>query len=128
MQPLNEELVKIYIEKSKTALKSAEINIKNNLLETALNRIYYAVFYIVMALGYKYDFKTSKHSKLMGWFNKKFIHEDKIFSNEIYRTYESAFLYRHKSDYDAVYVPNIEKTISLLADAKIFVDTVSKEI
>jgi uncharacterized protein (UPF0332 family) len=66
MTPNNEILVTIAVEKSKLAIKAAQDNIKDNNLENALNRIYYSVFYIVMALAYKNDFITSKHSQLVG--------------------------------------------------------------
>ena len=65
-----EDLINIAVEKSNQAIKSAKDNIENNNLETAQNRIYYALFYIVTALAYKNDFITSKHSQLKGWFNK----------------------------------------------------------
>lgn len=56
-----------------------------------------------MALGYKYDFVTSKHSKLMGWFNKKFIHKEHIFNEELYQICSKAFERKQKSDYDITY-------------------------
>ncbi len=80
-------LIKLSIEKALQALVSAEDNLKNKQLETALNRNYYAIFYSVLALGYKFDFVTSKHSQLMGWFNKKFIHEDGIFNDRMLKIY-----------------------------------------
>jgi uncharacterized protein (UPF0332 family) len=123
-----EELIKLAVKKSQTALESAQANINIDKLETASNRIYYAIFYIVTALAYKYDFKTSKHSKLMAWFNKKFIYEDKIFNNKIYHIYEEAFMFRQKSDYDLTYIPDIAVIKDLLSDTRYFVDTISKVI
>ncbi len=62
-----------FLKKSKEALEDARINLENVRLANALNRIYYAIFYSVVALGYRDNFITSKHKQLMGWFNKKFI-------------------------------------------------------
>lgn len=45
-------LIKNSFEKAEEALKTAKINIENNLFDGAQNRIYYAVFYSAMALGY----------------------------------------------------------------------------
>jgi len=83
MTPHKENLIKLAIEKSKKALQDAQECVKDNRLETALNRAYYSVFYSVTALAKKYDFSTSKHSALMGWFNKKFVHETKMFDKKM---------------------------------------------
>ena len=72
-------LIKIALEKADESIKSAESSIENEFLSTAQNRIYYAIFYSVIALGYFYDFSSSKHSPYLSWFNKKFIYTDKIF-------------------------------------------------
>jgi hypothetical protein len=70
MQPDKIEMIKYSLEKAEQAIASAKINIKSEFLSDAPNRIYYAAFYSVLALGYLDDFVTSKHSQLMGWFNK----------------------------------------------------------
>ncbi|MDR1327291.1 MAG: HEPN domain-containing protein [Heliobacteriaceae bacterium] len=121
-------LVNINIEKSDEALEVAQESLENNRLTTALNRIYYAIFYTVIALAYKHNFETSKHAKLMGWFNKKFIYTDKIFDPKIYKIYENAFMLRQESDYETLYQPDIEQAKSLLADTKTFIKTVRKAI
>jgi uncharacterized protein (UPF0332 family) len=128
MKPQNEILMTIAVEKSKLAIKAAQDSIKDSNLETALNRIYYGVFYIVMALAYKNDFITSKHSQLMGWFNNKFIYENKVFDDEMRRIYKDVFSYRQKGDYDLEYVPEIEIINNLLLRAKKFIENVSKII
>lgn len=48
------------------------------MLSTALNRLYYAIFYAVAALAQKFNFITSKHSQLLGWFNREFIKTGKL--------------------------------------------------
>ena len=121
-------LIQRNIEKSDEALEVAKESLEKNRLTTALNRIYYAIFYTVTALAYKYDFTTSKHYKLMGWFNKKFINDDKIFASEIYKIYRNAFLLRQESDYQTMFNPNIEEAKELLEKAKLFIETVRKII
>ncbi|MCL2312891.1 MAG: HEPN domain-containing protein [Firmicutes bacterium] len=124
----NDILIQRNIEKSNEALEVAEESLEKNRLTTALNRIYYAIFYTVTALAYKYDFATSKHFKLMGWFNKKFIYEDKFFEPKIFKIYKNAFMLRQESDYEAIYNPNLEQAKELLKDAKKFIETVRKII
>ena len=67
-------LVSRALEKSDEAMQTAKLNLDNDLLSSAQNRIYYGIFYAVNALAYKYEFITSKHGQLLSWFNKKFIH------------------------------------------------------
>ena len=121
-------LIQRNIEKSDEALEVAQESIDKNRLTTALNRIYYAVFYTVSALAEKHNFKTVKHSRMMGWFNQKFIYEDKFFDKELSKIYQNIFQFRQKGDYDAEYPTDIEKAKELLADAKIFIETVRKAI
>ena len=121
-------LVKLSIEKAKQALSSANENLTINQLETALNRNYYAVFYAVLALGYKYDFVTSKHSKLMGWFNKKFIHEENIFGDKMFEIYSKAFERRQKSDYDITYKPTSKIIRELVVNSEYFINQVVKHL
>lgn len=67
------ELVKYRIEQAKEAIKEVNILIEKNLLTLAINRIYYGMFYMLLALALKKGFKTSKHNQLIGWFNKEFV-------------------------------------------------------
>jgi uncharacterized protein (UPF0332 family) len=128
MQQPKDILIQRNLEKSDEAFRFAQIAVNENALTTALNRIYYTIFYTVSALAYKNDFSTSKHAKLMGWFHKKFVHEDKVFDRETYKIYEDAFSYRQDSDYDALYKPDLEKVKELLANAKVFIEVVRKVI
>ncbi|HKI87378.1 MAG TPA: HEPN domain-containing protein, partial [Draconibacterium sp.] len=57
----------------------------------AINRIYYAMFYMLLALSLKVGFKTSKHRQLLGWFNREFIKTGKLdrsFGKIIHNAYE----------------------------------------
>lgn len=92
-------LINNAFKKGDEALVSAKLNIDNNLYTAAQNRIYYAIFYAVMALGYDRDFITSKHSQLLGWFNKNFIYETKIFGEDMFKIYKESYENRTKSDY-----------------------------
>ena len=65
-------------EKAFDTLKDIETLLQSNLLNTAMNRIYYAGFYIVSALALIDNFSTSKHKQLIGYFNKNYVHSGKI--------------------------------------------------
>jgi uncharacterized protein (UPF0332 family) len=124
MTPHKDELIKLAVDKSNRALQDAKDCIESDKLETALNRIYYAVFYAVCALAVKNGFSTSKHSALKGWFNRKFVYEEHTFDDEMYRIYEDAFAYRQKSDYDLLYIPSKENTENLFVEVKKFTENI----
>ncbi len=85
------------------ALETADVVdflIQNDKLNTAVNRIYYGIFYSLLALGLKHGYETSKHMQLIGWFNKEFIRSGKI--NVKYgRIVREAYEIRRTGDYDA---------------------------
>jgi len=47
--------------------------IEADLLNVAVNRIYYGIFYSLTALALRYEYQSSKHFQLMGWFNQNFV-------------------------------------------------------
>lgn len=120
-------LVKNSIEKAEEALSAAQNNMKFS-LRTAQNRNYYAVFYIVLALAYLDGFQTGKHHQLMGWFNREYIYQNKIFDSKLNEIYRILISNREKFDYDVSEEPiavDVEKDFQR---AKFFVETVKEYI
>jgi uncharacterized protein (UPF0332 family) len=117
-----------FLRKSEEALLDSKINIENQRLHNALNRIYYSIFYAVIALGYQEGFISSKHKQLMGWFNKKFLYEDKVFDIKMYEIYKEAYENRQESDYTFFMIPEKEKVLQNYEDAKYFVTTIKNHI
>lgn len=66
-------IINYRIEQAHKTICEVDVLLKNNLLTIAVNRIYYGMFYMILALALKHEFKTSKHQQLIGWFNKSFI-------------------------------------------------------
>jgi uncharacterized protein (UPF0332 family) len=86
----------------------------------SINRMYYAVFYCLLALALKYEFETSKHLQLIGWFNKNFIATGKVETNYgaiVRKCYE----YRRAADYDAFVVFEKEDVKTLLKNTTDFI-------
>jgi uncharacterized protein (UPF0332 family) len=121
-------LIENSFQKAEEALKTAKINIENDLLDGAQNRIYYAIFYAAMALGYYNEFITSKHSQLLGWFNKKFIKDENIFEPELFQIYQNAYKNRMVSDYEFTSKPTKEKILKSLNKAVYFVEIIKNHI
>jgi uncharacterized protein (UPF0332 family) len=92
-------LIKYRIEQSEEAVLDVQLLIENNRLRSAVNRIYYGLFYSLLALGLAYQYETSKHAQLIGWFNKTFIHGGLI-DTKYGRIINKALNKRNKGDYD----------------------------
>lgn len=122
-----EVLIKNWLDKADIALIDADINVANGRLNNAQNRLYYAIFYSVVALGYYKGFTTSSHSELLGWFNKNLI-KTGIFIKELGKTYKNAYDDRYKSDYTVTFEPSKEEIDRSIEEAKQFIDTIKTYI
>lgn len=94
-----QNLISYRLEQAKETIKDVELLIENHRFRSAVNRIYYGMFYSLLAMGLAYEFETSKHSQLIGWFNKKFIY-GKLIDAKYGRIINRAYNRRIKSDYD----------------------------
>jgi hypothetical protein len=90
-----EDLIKHRIQRAEQTLNEAKWAMEKNTLPLAENRIYYAIFYIVSALALKFDFSTSRHGTLRGWFNQMFL-KTKAIEISFGKTYSTAFEKRQK--------------------------------
>lgn len=67
------QLIRLRLEQAHETVRSTEHLVEIGDYRTALNRIYYGMFYAVLALALLENFETSKHGQLQGWFNKHFV-------------------------------------------------------
>ena len=94
-----DSLIKYRLEQANETISDVQLLIENNRLRSAVNRIYYGMFYALLALGLANQFETSKHAQLIGWFNKYFINEGLI-DSKYGKIINKAFNRRTKGDYD----------------------------
>ena len=92
-------LIEHRIARATNTIEEVSFLIKNRKFLLAVNRIYYGMFYILSALSLKYDFSTSKHQQLIGWFNKEFIATGEI-DRKFGRILHNAYNNRSTGDYD----------------------------
>ena len=93
------ELIKYRMQQAFECVDEVDFLIENSKFKIAVNRIYYGMFYSLLALGLKDEYESSKHSQLIGWFNKLYIHQGLIevkYGKMIYK----AFTLRNESDYE----------------------------
>jgi len=112
-------LINYRIEQSDEAIKDAQVSIKNNRLRMAVNRIYYAMYYIVAALALKNRFKNLKHKQLLGWFDETFINEN-IVDKKYGKMLNEAFKQRSEGDYGIFIRFNMKEVLGLFDEMKEF--------
>ena len=67
------QLIFLRLKQAHETIGTAQILIGADEYRGALNRLYYAMFYAVLALALYENFQTSKHAQLLVWFNKHFV-------------------------------------------------------
>ena len=90
-----------------------------------MNRVYYAMFYAVLALIIFEKFISSKHTGVLSFFNKQFIKEG-IFPTEMGRWINKAFELRQTGDYREYVRLTREQVEPYIGFAKSFVKKVEE--
>lgn len=109
------------------SIEDVKLLIENNRFRSAVNRIYYGMFYSLLALGIAYEFNTSKHTQLIGWFNKNFINAgllDKDYGKIINKAYNR----RTKSDYDTYIKFDAEIIFEMFEEMKEFISMIKHHL
>ncbi len=121
------ELIKYRIDQAKDAISEVEILIEKHLLTLAINRIYYGMFYVLLALALRNGFKTSKHNQLIGWFNKEYVKTGK--TNQKYgKIVNKAFEDRTDGDYGIFVQFEKDEVLLKFEDMKEFIVELEKLI
>ncbi len=92
-------LIRYRLKESDDSIEEAKVLLKEGMsLRAVMNRIYYAMFYAVLALLEEKQIGTSKHSGAISLFDKEFI-KSGIFDKELSMILHRAFELRQKGDY-----------------------------
>lgn len=92
-----------------------------------INRLYYGMFYTVLALLIFEPYSSSKHRGVLSYFNKEFIKKG-IFPVELGRAINKAFELRQIGDYREYMDLTYEDVIPFIDKAKEFLEKVSKHL
>jgi uncharacterized protein (UPF0332 family) len=124
MNPENRQrLIDYRITRAHGTLKEIDILIENKLWNTAINRLYYACYYAVIALLLKHEIKTQTHSGVRQMFGLHFIKNGMIDKN-LGKFYTDIFDLRHTGDYDDYIDFTEDDVLDLLEPAKKLVKTI----
>jgi len=120
-------LIEYRLNQAKEVISEVEQLIATDLLKVAVSRIYYGMFYCLNSLALKYNFQSSKHLQLIGWFNKTFI-KTGLIENKFGKILRDAF----KNRIDGDYAPFIEFSksdiIDMQKDMKVFIERIESFI
>ena len=116
------KLIAFKIRKSNQSIKAAQLLIENNFYNEAINRIYYACFYLVSALLHKNNINAKTHAGVKTMLHKNFTLTNLI-DEELAAFYSSIFFFRHSSDYEEGIEYEKEVTIGLYKEAISFLDS-----
>jgi len=119
------QLIAYRVEQAKLTALEAEFLLNNDMLRGSMNRIYYSMFYMLQALSLKYQFESSKHAQLLGWFNKTFIHTKKIevkFSKILTKGYNL----RTKGDYATIYDLDKQELLQMFGEMTVFIREIER--
>ena len=120
-------LVNYRLNEAEETLREAEILLEQSAFRGSVNRSYYAMFYAVLGLLATRGLGTSKHSGVMGLFDREFV-KTGIFSKELSRSLHRAFDERQAGDYGEMLMPDQELATNLLAQARVFVDEIKAQL
>lgn len=116
-------LIEHRISKAIASIDEIDFLISNKKFLLAVNRIYYGMFYILSALSLKYDFSTSKHQQLIGWFNKEFVASGKV-EPKYGKIIHNAYSNRSTGDYDDFAEFEEDEVKTLFNELKDFIKTI----
>ena len=123
----NDELVSYRLKKAKEALKDATDLVESKKWNLAVNRIYYASFYAVIALLAKKEIYTKTHAGAKQMFGLHFIKTGAI-SAELSNFYVKVFSMRQSGDYEDFCDYEETDVIDLLVPANELINTIETRI
>lgn len=120
------ELASYRLQQAEESLDEAEFLFSGNKSpRSVMNRMYYAMFYSVLALLVYEDYSSSKHSGILSYFNRHFIKKG-IFDVDMGKTFNKAFELRQREDYREYAQLTTEQVKPFIGKAKNFVQSIKK--
>ena len=121
-------LIKYRLEEAEDSIKEAEVLLKEGMsMRAVMNRLYYAMFYAVLALLQEKEMGTSKHAGAISLFDREFVKKG-VFDERMSKTLHRSFELRQRGDYmERVEVAKSDVD-EILSEAKEFVRRVKTHL
>jgi len=122
-----EEYVKYRIESAHKTFEAAKVLAENEFWNSAVNRLYYSLFYAVNALLVINEIQTKSHSATKTQFSLYFVKTGK-FSKKYGKLLSELFDWRQKGDYENIFEYDNDSVQPLFKPVSEMIDLIEKEI
>lgn len=120
-----EKLVRYRIQRAKETFKEVELHIENKLWSTAVNRLYYACYYAVIALLIDKEIQPHTHSGVRQMFGLHFV-KTGIIDSSTGKFFSDIYDMRQTGDYDDYISFDKEVVFDLLEPANELITAIEK--
>ena len=120
-------LIDLKIERANETIREVPYLIEQGFYRTAVNRLYYACYYIVSALLLQKGYEAHTHKGIIAMLAMNFV-KTGIISIEEGQLYRSLFELRQTGDYDEVKIIDREEVVTRLKPAEHFIKTIEQLI
>ena len=122
-----DSLIAYRIERAYGSLKEAKLMAEGGFYNASINRLYYACYYMAVALLLKNNISAQTHSGVKTMLGMHFTSKGKL-SISASKIYTTLFEKRHSSDYDAFVYCDQEMFDELYPKAEAFIEEIKKLI
>ncbi len=121
------EYVRYRIESSHKTFEAAKVLAENGFWNSAVNRLYYALFYAVNALLVLHKIQTKSHSATKSQFSLHFVKTGK-FDKKYGRLLAELYDWRQKGDYDNIFDYDSDSVQPLFTPVEEFINSIENDI
>ena len=121
------EYIHYRIESARTTLKAAIVLAENGFWNSAVNRLYYSLFYTVSALLYTTGISVKKHSSVKSQFTLHYVKTGKI-DKKYGQLLSDLFDWRQKGDYENIFDYDEESVMPLIPAVEEMLDVLESLI
>ena len=122
-----EDYVNYRLERAFEALEDAKLLAENERWNTAINRLYYASFYAIIALLIKNGIETQTHDGVRTQFGLQFV-KTGIIDRKFGKLFSKLFDYRLKGDYGDLFDFDKDIVEPLFEEVELLINTIKAEI
>lgn len=121
------EYVRYRLESALTTFDAARVLAENGFWNSAVNRLYYSLFYAVNALLVLYGIQTKSHSAVKSKFSEYFVKTRK-FDKKYGRLLSELYDWRQRGDYENIFEYNRESVMPLFGSVREMIKRIEDEI
>lgn len=127
MKGTKKDLINYRLLRAKDTFDDAQILAERNKWNSTINRLYYSVYYAVMALLLDSDLNPATHNGAKSNFSEHFILTNKI-PKDFGKIYSQLFTWRQKGDYDDMFDFDKDKVMPYFKPVNELIDLIEKTI